>query len=578
MNAKTLQPLVWCLITLIVPATLAAQTASSPSTEVDALKTQLAEQQKQIDMLKLALEDQKKLLEHLSNAAPAAGAASSASAPAKQDFTLPVKTLGQVASATPIIPPSSVAATPVVPPSILTAAAQQPPAGASANPCEAVPGGQAPAFFRLGSTCLVPIGFMDATFVYRDKNSGGSGIGSNFGNIPYNNTVNGTLGEARFSPQNSRIGFRFDGDWKGAHFIGYNEFDFLGTSASNAITVTNGAFVPRLRLYWVNVRKDKLEFLAGQSWSMLTPNRRGISPLPGDLFYSQVMDVNYMAGLTWTRQPGMRVLYHPSNALTFGFSVENPEQYIGGSAGGSGITLPSAAPLAGLSGTQLDAGNVNYSTPVVHPDFIAKVAFDPSAKFHAEVGGIERDFKIVNPTNLVLQQTSHKTGAGVLAGVNGEIFPGFRLITTNFWGDGVGRYLFGQAPDLIVRADGTLSLMHSAGTVDGFEWTHGKWLWYAYYGGIYIPKNVAIDSTGKPIGYGYAGSPNSQNKAIQEATAGFNYTFWRDPRYGAVNLISQYEYLTRDPWFIAAGSPKATHDNTIFIDIRYTLPGSMPPF
>ena len=67
----------------------------------------------------------------------------------------------------------------------------------------------------------------------------------------------------RFSPQNSRIGFRIDGDWKGTHFIGYNEFDFLGSSGSNALTVTNGAFVPRLRLFWVDARKGKFEFLAG---------------------------------------------------------------------------------------------------------------------------------------------------------------------------------------------------------------------------------------------------------------------------------------------------------------------------
>lgn len=579
MKAKTLQPLTWCMTALLVvlPATLAAQSAPSPSTEVDVLKAQLAEQQKQIDMLKLTLEDQKKLLERISKAAPAAGtpAGASASTPDQQDFTLPAKTLGQVASATPIIPPSAAVPPAVVPPTVV--AAQQP-ATPPTNPCEAVPEGQAPAFIRLGSTCLVPIGFMDATFFWRDKNSGGSGIGSNFGNIPYNNTVNGKLSEARFSPQNSRIGFRFDGDWKGAHFIGYNEFDFLGTSASNAITVTNGAFVPRLRLYWVDVRKNKIEFLAGQSWSMLTPNRRGISALPGDIFYSQVMDVNYMAGLTWTRQPGFRVLLHPSNAVTFGFSAENPEQYIGGSAGGSTITLPSAASLAGLSGTQLDAGNINYSTPTVTPDFIAKIAFDPSSRFHAEVGGVERNFKIINPTNLVVGQTSSKAGAGVLAGVNGEIFKGFRLISTNYWSDGGGRYLFGQAPDMIVRADGTLSLMHSGGTVDGFEATAGKWLLFAYYGGILVEKNVAIDTTGKPVGYGYVGSPNSQNKAIQEVTMGFNYTFWRDPRYGAINLIGQYEYLTRDPWYIAAGNPKATHDNTIFFDIRYTLPGSMPPF
>jgi hypothetical protein len=203
----------------------------------------------------------------------------------------------------------------------------------------------------------------------------------NFGSFPYNNTANGNLPEFRFSPQNSRIGFRIDGDWKGAHFIGYNEFDFNGTSGSTAIAVSNGAFVPRLRLFWVDARKDKVEFLAGQSWNMLTPNRNGISTLPGDLFYTQVIDINYMAGLTWTRQPGLRVLYHPNSHVTFGFSAEQPDQYIGGSAGGSGITLPSA--LTGLASTQLDAAaNISRASllaqPTVTPDFIAKIAIDYS--------------------------------------------------------------------------------------------------------------------------------------------------------------------------------------------------------
>ena len=147
--------------------------------------------------------------------------------------------------------------------------------------------------------------------------------------------------EFRFSPQNSRIGFRIDGNWKGLHFIDYNELDFLGTAADN-IGVTNGAFVPRIRLYWVDARKGDWEFLAGQSWSMLTPNRKGISALPGDIFYSQVIDVNYMIGLTWTRQPGVRFVYHPSDKVTFGLSVENPNQYMGGYAGGGTIVLPGA--------------------------------------------------------------------------------------------------------------------------------------------------------------------------------------------------------------------------------------------
>ena len=564
--------LVVCLAAILTILPLAAQ--SPESSDIQALRALLTEQQKQIDQLKLALEEQKKMIDR-SMKMPASED--------KREFALPRdKALGEVASTTPYIPAAPAAAALAMP--VINAA--QAPAAPPSNPCEAVPEGQAPAFIRLGSTCLVPIGFMDLTAVWRDKNAGSS-IGSNFGSVPYNNTVNGKLSEFRFSPQNSRIGFRFDGDWKGAHFIGYNEFDFLGTSGSFAITVTNGAFVPRLRLFWVDVRKGAWEFLAGQSWSMLTPNRTGISALPGNLFYSQVIDVNYMAGLTWTRQPGMRVLYHPNNKVTFGFSAENPDQYSGGSGGGSGIVLPNA--FTGLNGTQLDNApgiNVGPNTvltiPTLHPDFIAKVAFDPSSRFHGEITGIERTFKIINPNALALGQYSTKAGGGIQVGLNGEIIPNFRLISTNYWSDGGGRYLFGNAPDAIVRPDATLSLIHAGGTVDGFEARIRNWLFYGYYGGIYIGRNTTIDTTaasGRPyVGYGYPGSANSQNRVINEITFGFNQTIWANPRYGAINAMGQYEWLSRNPWFVAVGAPKGTHDNTIYFNLRYTLPGGMPNF
>ncbi len=544
----------------VAPSPANSQDASSKT--MDALKAQLAAQQKQIDDLKLALEDQRKLIERATGSAT--------TQPGQTTFGLPRdKALGEVASTTPIIPSLAPVAKP-------TLSAGQP-AGGGGNPCEAgLDTNAVPPYLRLGSVCIIPIGFMDATFVWRDKNAA-SGIGSNFGGVPYNNTVAGKTSEDRFSIQNSRLGFRADGDWKGTHFIGYNEFDFLGTSGASNITVTNGAVVPRIRLYWVDARRGGWEFLAGQSWSMLTPNRRGISPFPGDIFYSQVMDVNYMAGLTWTRQPGFRVLYHFGNTATWGFSAENPDQYIGGYAGAGAITLP--ASLTGLAGSQLDQANLVFAAPQLTPDFISKFAWDPSSRFHAEVGGVLSTFKILNnPSTLTTAKYTTSAGGGILFSMNGEIFKGFRLITTNFWGDGEGRYLFGQAPDLVVGANGNISLMHAGGTVNGFEARTGKFLWFGYYGGIYIPKNVQIDANGKPVGYGYVGSANSQNKAIQEVTFGFNETVWGNPRYGAINLIGQYEYLTRNPWYYAAGAPDQTHDNTIYFDIRYTLPGSMPSF
>ena len=42
------------------------------------------------------------------------------------------------------------------------------------------------------------------------------------------------------------------------------------------------------------------------------------------------------------------------------------------------------------------------------------------------------------------------------------------------------------------------------------------------------------------------------------------------------SLTIGYEYLMRNPWYLAANAPKATHDNTIYLNVRYTLPGGAP--
>ena len=94
--------------------------------------------------------------------------------------------------------------------------------------------------------------------------------------------------------------------------------------------------MPRLSLFWVDVRQGLVEFLAGQSWSMLTPNRNGISPLPATSSTPKSTDVNYVVGLTWTRQPGIGFLYPPPQAVTFGLRWKTPTTISAAPSGGSG--------------------------------------------------------------------------------------------------------------------------------------------------------------------------------------------------------------------------------------------------
>ena len=438
------------------------------------------------------------------------------------------------------------------------------------------PAAPAPLQFHIGEATFTPLGFMDFTSVFRSASSG-SGIGTNFGSIPFNNVPTARLTEERLSPQNSRIGFRVDATVKGAHVMGYWESDFLGNNGNN-VSVSSNSNVFRMRLYWVDVNKDKWEILGGQSWSMITPGRKGISPIPGDLFYSQDIDVNYNVGLTWGRIPQFRFVYHPSDTLAAGVSFEQADQYIGGSGGGGLITYPTNSNIATNYASQLDNGATGpTTTPNVFPDVIGKLAFDPktgSVSQHVELVGLLRTFRVFNPAN---NTKYNSQGAGVSLNLNFAIGKNFHLMTNNFYGDGGGRYLFGTGPDLIVRGDGSLSPIHSYSTVSGFEVNAGaNTLLYTYFGDAYFAKNVAIDGLGKLVGYGYTGSPNSQNRNIQEGTVGLIQTLWKNASYGALQFMAQYAYYNRDPWYVAANSPKSAHNSTVFLNLRYALPGSAP--
>jgi hypothetical protein len=238
------------------------------------------------------------------------------------------------------------------------------------------------------------------------------------------------------------------------------------------------------------------------------------------------------------------------------------------------VTLPAAyvTPYA----NQLNNGNTTLSAPNAHPDIIAKIALDPSSRAHLEVAGLFSTFRVWDPIN-VTHQTAH--GVGGSANVNFEIAKGLRVVSNNYWSDGGGRWLFGLAPDLIVRPDGSLSPIHAGSTLDGFELQAKNTLLYAYYGGTFIQKDFAVDASGKKpvfVGYGYSGSSNSQNRVIHEPTFGITQTFWKDPKYGALQLMLQYSYVLRYPWSQAIGTPKDAHTNMVFLNLRYLLPGSAP--
>ena len=520
--------------------------------DIQELKKKIAEQQKEIERLQKSVAEQQTLLDNTMRVV-AAGATENANANllATPPQLQPIGDMGNV-------------------PLALTPASR---AGrGQATTATAEP----PLSFKIGNTDFTPFGFVDLTWYGRSTNVG-SGIGTNFASIPYDSAATGRIGENNFSTQNSRLGLRVDSTVASAKVLGYFEADFLGNDASNVFDTSNSNSF-RMRNVFVDVKKGPLEIMGGQDWSLMTPGRVGISPLPADLFYSQDMDTNYQAGLIWARQSQFRIAYHPSDNFHLALSLENPQQYSGGSSGSPSITFPAAYASNTAITNQFGNGSTNeYSVPNSTPDFIVKAAFDsrPGGKLqHIEVAGLLRNFKYYNPTLSNNQgKTFTATGGGGSVNGNFEVFKNVHLIANTFFSDGGGRYIFGMAPDLALKPNGNLSLLHSWLTVDGIEANLSKNLMlYSYYGGAYIGKDALLDTNGKYVGYGYTGSSNSQNRDVQEYTIGLIPTFWKSPHYGALQLITQYSYLWRVPWYLAANTPKNAKTNMVWVDLRYTLP------
>ena len=542
----------------------AQQTATSAPASTPADAQQAQDLQQQLDDLRQIVLDQKRQIDKLEAAESATPAEEP---PAKSN-------VGDVATIAPIVPPLPAAPAPpdAVPPAPAPAATPLP--GPQGSAQATLP--DSPLQLKVGGTTITPIGFMDATNTWRSTADGDS-LKTNFGKFPYNNSLPLARDtEDKFSLQNSRIGARFDGSYKDWHYMGYWESDFVGDFAGNNTQVTSNSVLMRLRLYWVDLRNKHFEMLAGQSWSLLTPNRNGLSALPGDLFYGQEFDVNYLNGLTWGRIPGIRFEYHSTgDKINLGLSLENADQYFGGSGGASSPALPGASQFASDYGNQLDASQTNdVNIPQLRPDIIAKLAIQPNSRVHVEVAGVSSQFKVFNSANSTYYTT---TGEGGSINANFGLTSKIHLVTNNFWSDGEGRYLFGEVPDVMVRSNGSIAAIHAGSTVDGIEAQVGKFQFYTYYGGIASGKSTALDANGTtPIGWGYKGASNAQNKAIQEFTIGWVHTLWKDAKFGALQEMLQYAYFTRSPFYVAASAPKNAHQDAIWFDLRYTLPGTAP--
>jgi hypothetical protein len=304
---------------------------------------------------------------------------------------------------------------------------------------------------------------------------------------------------------------------------------------------------------------------AGQTWSLITLNRKGIEPR-GE-WVPQTIDGQYVVGYSFARLMTARLAKSfADNKATVAFSIENPATLSGG-------IIPST--VAGLStaGTGSLSNGVNYSTNLA-PDFIAKVAFDPGYG-HYEIKALGRVFR-----DRVVGATNNTTfGGGIGAGA---ILPILNkkadFIAEGLVGRGIARYGDSSNVDVVVRPNGSLSTVKNLQALAGIE-AHptSKLDLYVYGGDEYLGRNyTGADGYGNPAvnnskcfaEVGFSCSANMKN--LIQGTTGFWYRFYQGG-YGSLRYGMQYSYTYKNTWPGVGGSPKG-NESMVMTSFRYYIP------
>ncbi|MGC2402818.1 MAG: hypothetical protein WA510_23700, partial [Acidobacteriaceae bacterium] len=395
---------------------------------------------------------------------------------------------------------------------------------------------------QLGPAKIRLLGYAAMNTVWRSSSSGGN-IATNFANLPFDNTVPGDTSEFRVSSQTTRLALRVDTALKSSNAAGYFEMDFGGGPNAGNVAVTLSGYTFRIRQAWFDWERGKWELTGGQLFTLMTPTKKDILPWPGDVATTHAVDFNYVAGLVWGRYPQFRVVYHASKQAAFGFSAENPEQQVG-----NNVVFPSA--LSGILPTQYNTGANELNVPNMTPDFVVKGSFDGKSDraVHFDVGAVMRTFRSWSGTQV--SGKDYAFGSGMGANFNVDVLKGTRLVLDGFASDGAGRYIGGLAPDVVVKANGSISPIHSYSWVSGFEITPSKITGlYFYYSGLYAEKNATLNSNGTCcVGFGYPGANTNADRLIEEATTGYSRVFWKYENIGSMQWGVQYAYAWLYPW------------------------------
>jgi outer membrane murein-binding lipoprotein Lpp len=425
---------------------------------------------------------------------------------------------------------------------------------------------------QIGGVNLKFGGFAETAGIYRSRNEVAD-VGSDFNGIPFKNNPRNHESELRFSARQSRISGLVSGDVdKNTHLSAYAEADFLGASDVSNARESN-SFLLRMRHFYGTVDNDASggHFLAGQTWSLLTTNTKGIIPRNEQI--PLTIDAQYVTGFNWLRVPQARYAQDFGSGIWAGLSVESPQALVGGNnPGGTTFANNQANPNANNpgDGTGLFSANQNFTTDT-YPDIVGKIAFDPGFG-HYELKGAARFF-----TDRFNGSNHTNIGGGIGGAASLPVVPqllDFQL--SGLAGYGIGRYGSAQINDVSFATNGSLKPTPEFEALLGLIAHPMPGTDIYLYGGI-----EQVDRTATSSGVGFGSSTlnnttcNTETAVVGSAStvpacpanthrvAQVTLGFWQDlykGTFGRVAVGAQGGYLKKFT-FSASGGGQTTAPN-----------------
>ena len=443
------------------------------------------------------------------------------------------------------------------------------------------------AAIRYKAITLTPIMAAVGDVMWRSRNLS-SDIGSPYQNIPFDNTTNAQTTEFRATGRHSRLGLLAETKSEDDSLSAFWESDFLAAGTTSKSDENDG-YAVRLRSFWgMLTTPDKLSFVAGQMWTMLTTNRKGM--MPRSEMVPLTIDAQYAVGYNWARQAAFRVI-KTGRVVSAGASLE-----------GAQTTFSARNPLGNVvvgqpGGSQLNQLQ-NYSTDLA-PDLVGKIAFDPAGRGHYEIKAVARLLRdrVVDPAGVTGGDRSLSSfGGGVgFAAIYPFVADNRTVLDlglSGLGGKGIARYGTSQFADATLASDGSLQGIKSGHLLFMAEAHPTRKLdVYSYEGVEYNDRTAFRDAGGRGVGYGSplnvntgcevevpptgpygpaSGPCNADNRSMWQANLGFWYRLRRSAA-GTIQWGMQYSRTVRETWSGVGGEPRGT-EHMLFTSFRYLLP------